>query len=994
MSFIKDNEGLFAVKVGLDQIATSKNPVNFISDSDVNKLMQADKDIQSWLRGDAPWYGLTPVASDPAPAGLTNYVWLKNDATLWQTVSGVATQIGGGGGGSATSISVKDSPYAAHGDGTTDDTAAIQAAHNAAAMAGRPLYFPPGTYKVTDQGTSFGIPNHCLLIAANSANVRWTGDGTATLVWDSRVPNCVHVDTGTTKFSAEGIAFEGYTVAPAANEFVTNAGVAFYIAKAVLDVDIQNCFFEHATPTFVVSDDVGARFTFHNNRVINSPNAINAATYSTITDNWFFNDFTVATRSHGVYLFGHFEKCIITGNHFKNITAADIQIRATDARHLQKRTFLISNNIFELSRQYAIWIAGASRVNLGSGLITGNLFKNCGATVFLYGARDVLIGSNHMEWDYEFVANNGFGINVSASTSDSVPSGCVVSDNILINRHPFFAALVIVSEPADGDTVVIGTVTYTWRTTPAAAGDVQRSSNVDTCAGNLSETIAGHASGAGAVPMNLVLRDQSDAFHSANSTEGLVVIASEKTFTVSVTGTAATFKTTRAFLEPASIPADDPVFDTVIQAKSAYDGLAGNTITVTLTGDSGSKAGSISDSTIDVVLHYKPGASQVSDMETLIATSTHIEVKSAGVASNVLDVNAAFASSPLFLGRDAVVDGTGFANPPIQIGVSRETTVARNKITGCSGGAGIVVNSAYRPYVADNEIHNSTLGIQSDHNIFPVYERNRVTITNDRPGRPNNIDALSLLVSYDAFPVIHDMDLTGRVGQVAQNKLIPHLQGTSGIVSVGDGKHHGFVWYGSEQYTSDDDASAQFFRWKDGDVFAVLDDNVSFSFTFSRTITSATTQFNSYTTLVALINTQTSGLWVASNPETTYFGSDSFGDGYIEVKAASTGVGANGYMAVGVASGKRMSLMNGVLLVRWTEGDTFSYMAGGAATRIKTVVFTPLASKAAPLFVQGIDATSQALNPIAYQADTIPGICYVITHSAAAGTEKFFWRVG
>ena len=87
--------------------------------------------------------------------------------------------------------------------------------------------------------------------------------------------------------------------------------------------------------------------------------------------------------------------------------------------------------------------------------------------------------------------------------------------------------------------------------------------------------------------------------------------------------------------------------------------------------------------------------------------------------------------------------------------------------------------------------------------------------------------------------------------------------------------------------------------------------------------------------------------------------------------------------------------MNGVLLTRWTEGDPFSYMAGGAAAATKTPVFTPLASKSVPLIVQGVDAASQALDPIAYQADTIPGICYVITHAAAnTGAEQFFYKVG
>jgi hypothetical protein len=46
-------------------------------------------------------------------------------------------------------ISVKDSPYGALGDGTTDDTAALQSAINAGAAAGEPVWLPPGRYVIT-----------------------------------------------------------------------------------------------------------------------------------------------------------------------------------------------------------------------------------------------------------------------------------------------------------------------------------------------------------------------------------------------------------------------------------------------------------------------------------------------------------------------------------------------------------------------------------------------------------------------------------------------------------------------------------------------------------------------------------------------------------------------------------------------------------------------------------------------------------------------------
>src|SRR6185369_14605143 len=69
---------------------------------------------------------------------------------------GAATRLvsggGGGGGGSSSGvfINVKDSAFGAVGDGTADDTSAIDTAITfAKSIGGGRIYFPPGTYKVT-----------------------------------------------------------------------------------------------------------------------------------------------------------------------------------------------------------------------------------------------------------------------------------------------------------------------------------------------------------------------------------------------------------------------------------------------------------------------------------------------------------------------------------------------------------------------------------------------------------------------------------------------------------------------------------------------------------------------------------------------------------------------------------------------------------------------------------------------------------------------------
>lgn len=76
--------------------------------------------------------------------------WITSaGAPDWQVlVNSVATNLQAAlSGVSGLIFNVKDPAYGALGDGVTDDTTAIIAANTAA--AGKPVYFPPGTYKIT-----------------------------------------------------------------------------------------------------------------------------------------------------------------------------------------------------------------------------------------------------------------------------------------------------------------------------------------------------------------------------------------------------------------------------------------------------------------------------------------------------------------------------------------------------------------------------------------------------------------------------------------------------------------------------------------------------------------------------------------------------------------------------------------------------------------------------------------------------------------------------
>lgn len=95
-NFIKDNTVLEFPKVNRKAVPVGQEE-KYISAADWNELCQGATDARDWLRA-AEWYGLSQNASDPLPVGVANYIWLKNDGSLWKTINGVASQVGGAAG--------------------------------------------------------------------------------------------------------------------------------------------------------------------------------------------------------------------------------------------------------------------------------------------------------------------------------------------------------------------------------------------------------------------------------------------------------------------------------------------------------------------------------------------------------------------------------------------------------------------------------------------------------------------------------------------------------------------------------------------------------------------------------------------------------------------------------------------------------------------------------------------------------------------------------
>ena len=156
----------------------------------------------------------------------------------------------------AETISVKD--YGAVGDGTTDDTNAIQAAYNAVATAtvsnaplgGATVIFPAGTYKIT---SAISIVND---------NVHTIGQGAA--IVPTHTGNVYEV--GPASETRQFVVFDSIAVKPNSS---TNDIIRFN--SATHECKVINCRFEGTTGTYTTGYGVNfnaSTVAFNNNDVI------------------------------------------------------------------------------------------------------------------------------------------------------------------------------------------------------------------------------------------------------------------------------------------------------------------------------------------------------------------------------------------------------------------------------------------------------------------------------------------------------------------------------------------------------------------------------------------------------------------------------------------------------------------------------------------------------------------------------------------------------
>jgi Pectate lyase superfamily protein len=138
-------------------------------------------------------------------------------------------------------INVKDTPFGATGNGTTDDTAAIAAAI-AATPVGGTLFFPTGNYLVSGSGSAFFTITNLIHVEGAGSGVQGGGGTTFLLAAGTPTTRDLFHIVGVTDTTIRGYSFKNFNVGTVSGSggrhvfhFDTTAGTTTNFAEVLID---------------------------------------------------------------------------------------------------------------------------------------------------------------------------------------------------------------------------------------------------------------------------------------------------------------------------------------------------------------------------------------------------------------------------------------------------------------------------------------------------------------------------------------------------------------------------------------------------------------------------------------------------------------------------------------------------------------------------------------------------------------------------------------
>lgn len=191
-------------------------------------------------------------------------------------------------------VSVKD--FGAKGDGTTDDTAAIQAAITAVEVNGGSVYFPPGKYKTTSTLTIsngfirlFGPGKQIATIAANFASGDTLVIGSPTSALQSVYVQGLAFIPSVTKTAGNEINIEGNNINVFVDDCIFTGGFAHIWMNsygAASSYWVTNSYFQNAAGSSIIVG--GANGFMQDAWVLNAEMGLNSTHIQTIWASGFY----------------------------------------------------------------------------------------------------------------------------------------------------------------------------------------------------------------------------------------------------------------------------------------------------------------------------------------------------------------------------------------------------------------------------------------------------------------------------------------------------------------------------------------------------------------------------------------------------------------------------------------------------------------------------------------------------------------------------------
>jgi hypothetical protein len=342
--------------------------------------------------------------------------------------------------------------YGAVGDGTTDDTASMQAAFAAlSALGGGTVYIPRTDHNYILSGTVPLCSNLCVI--SDGATLEQTAADTAVLQGD-----------GIETLRIEGLAFEGYGADyDNASNSTTNIANAIHLIGTELssDVTVRDCRFNNFGYAAIYFDNVedfriedniivgtgntsvpaGGNYQFgisistHAARGVIAGNDISGTAQGIITAKD-FKDLTIAGNTihdipgqHGMYL-GQGDNLVVMGNLIRAVNYQGIKLQQEAVHTSISQTVVIANNAVYDTGSHGILITNtdpAQTYNTFEVTVTGNVINRStdvtgDAGIDIISVHNVIVANN-------VVRGGGFGVYASNVTDAAIQNNYIHHTN-------------------------------------------------------------------------------------------------------------------------------------------------------------------------------------------------------------------------------------------------------------------------------------------------------------------------------------------------------------------------------------------------------------------------------------------------------------------------------------------------------------------------------------------------------------------------------------